>query len=198
MKSKYSTLKIVTYVVILVLVLVMAIPSTFSWYNREQNEPAESYLLEYKQTGKVTANGTKTIETYVGEVVNGMLTYETKISDDSRTVATKTKEVTYFKTVITDSANAGDTVLSLYVNDITYLKTMGQGGHIGLVEPEKTYKAFNAAESDGAYKVSNLCIEDNIIVANNGSVEIYWFVEFDADYISAGEVTLGELYVVYN
>ena len=194
MKKDRSNLRLISYIVMLALVLTMAAGSTFSWYNRTKVAGGESNKLIYSQTGMVNnaASEERTVATYAGTSENGVVSYsETAVSG---AVTAKAGEVTYFKTVITDTANAGDSMVSLYLQSITLSSNMGNEFHIGLVGPEKTYKSYTCT-NNAANKV---CVEDNIFLENNGTVEVYWFVKPDTANATDGTITLGAQYLVYN
>lgn len=195
MKKGKSNLKVISHILVLALVLVIAVVATFSWYNRTQSAGETGYLLEYTQSGNVNGTG-GTIQTFAGTDNNGMITYaDTEVSG---TISTEPGAVSYFKTVITDESNSGDSMVSLYLEDFTYSSKMGSAIHIGIIQPEKTYKKFTGTLSGSNYIVDKICLEDNVPVANNGTVEVYWFVEIDATYSGTGSVDLGTLHLVYN
>ena len=78
--------------------------------------------------------------------------------------------INYFKTVITETGNGGDSVVSLYIDSIK----AGANFSVGLTSPEKTYESVTV--SGGA--VYDYCIEDYILVRNLDSTEIYWFIRY--------------------
>lgn len=197
MKKEKGNLRLMSLLAILALVLLMAVASTFSWYNRTQSADAEARILDYKQTGKVNSVGSAEVATFEGTLDNGIVSYsDTALASDAAVTA-KSGQVNYFKTVITDTANSSSLV-SLYLNNITCTSDMGSSLHIGIVEPEKTYKQFTGTVTGESFIVDTLCVEDDLILESGSTVEVYWFVEIDADYTSEGTINLGTQYLVYN
>lgn len=187
MKKEYRGFKVVSHIAILFLVLLIAVSTTFSWYDRSKSDDVSSYRLDYSQTGKVNGAGEKTVKTYAGTNSNGIVTYSETELADSREFDVVSGEATYFKTVITETDNAGDSVVSLYLDNLTCTSGTLK---VGIVGPEKTY--IEHEDTDSTFE--NLCIEDNLIVKSQGTVEIYWFVIADAD----GTIELGNFYIVHN
>lgn len=178
----------------LVLVLTMATDYTFSWYDRYPTESETGNMLSYIQTGKVnnSVSQDRTVQTFAGTMNNGVITYSNTAVSGAVTV--KPGEACYFKTVITDNAGVGASVVSLFVKKITVSSNLTDSIYIGLVGSEKTYERC----SGNNYQFNNVCIEDNIYVANNATVEVYWFVKSNATFTSDGTVTLDAQYLVYN
>lgn len=196
MKKSRSNLRVVSHIAVLALVLVIAVVATFSWYNRSASSFESGSTLKYTQTGNVSGKSGD-IQTYVGVDDNGIITYETALTD-GMSVTTEPGAVNYFKTVITDSSNTGDSMISLYLEDFACSTSMGNAIHIGLVEPEKTYKAFTGTANGSNYVIDQLCLIDNVFIKNNGTVEVFWFIEIDKNYTGTGSINLGTLHLVYN
>jgi len=197
MKKEYSALRILIVALILVLVASMAMFSAFSWYQRSARVDETGYLLKYTQTGKVNNSSGVIVKTYLGTSDNGEITY----SEDelSGAVDVKSGEVTYLKTVLTDTANAGGAVVSLYLKDFTYHSGMGDKVYVGIINPEKTYKDYSGETSGDNKVVSTLCLEDNITVPGNGTVEILWFVKSsDSDFAGTDALDIGTMCIAYN
>ena len=194
MNKKRSLYKLISHLIMLMLVLTMATGSTFSWYNRNQGEGQTGKLLSYAQTGKVNNafSKSRTVQTYAGTNNNGQIVYsDTAVSG---TVNVPAGEVCYFKTVIQDNAGVGDSIVSLYIKSITVSQSISNTIYIGLVGYEKTYEQFRSSN----YVYNNLCIEDNIYLVNNGTVEVCWFIKSGENFNSDGTVTLDTQYLVYN
>lgn len=192
MKNRISVLRVLSCIAVLVLALVMVVGTTFSWYDRTKGEDKTAYKIEYSQSGKVTAVGC-TFETFLGTNTDGVVEYSETASTGTITLGAdeEKSKLTYFKTVITNDANAGDAIVSLNLKDAPVSNAL----HVGIIEPEKTYKPFTGIDS--TTNASVVCIEDNIELANNGEQPIYWFIEVPAGYSSDLTINLDNLYVVY-
>ncbi|MEE1318160.1 MAG: hypothetical protein UHD05_01485 [Ruminococcus sp.] len=202
--KKHGNAKLFSHILILALVLIIAVGATFSWYNRTVTSSAGSGdLLTYEQTGNINGEG-GTIKTYAGTSDNGKITYSSEeLSTASDTISTEPNAVNYFKTVITNVGDNDealeDSIVSVYLEDFSYSSSLGKSSvHIGIIQPEKTYKEYNATLSGSDYMVDNICLEDNIPLAKGGTTEIYWFVEIDKNVATSGDVKLGTMHLVYN
>lgn len=198
MKKSEQKSKMISHILIMAMTLIMAVAATFSWLPRN---PAASLgtgnMLKYTQSGEINGSGGE-VHTYAGTNDNGVITYSaTELSSDSVTAAPG--KVNYFKTVIQDNTTNGNkSVVSVYLKNLKFSTDMGNAFHIGLTEPEKTYKSFNAT-AQGEYNViSSLCLEDNIIIQNGGAWEIYWFISVDGNYSGNGTIVLDTMHLVYN
>ena len=187
MKKEKSFLRILSIIALLMLTLLIAVTSTFSWYPRTSSETDEMHIFRDRRSLTVVGHGKKTITTYVGDNDNGHVTYEDVLDDTNRIIPVNDEKIYYFKTVITETGNGGTAPVALYVDSI---KASTATLQIGLTGPEKTYKSY--AVTSGYAK--DVCIEDNVIVENNGTVEIYWFVK----YAGTTELQIGNLYYFYN
>lgn len=198
MKKSEQKSKMISHILIMAMTLIMAVAATFSWLPRN---PAASLgtgnMLKYTQSGEINGSGGE-VHTYAGTNDNGVITYSaTELSSDSVTAAPG--KVNYFKTVIQDNTTNGNkSVVSVYLKNLKFSTDMGNAFHIGLTEPEKTYKSFNAT-AQGEYNViSSLCLEDNIIIQNGDDWEIYWFISVDGNYSGNGTIVLDTMHLVYN
>lgn len=198
MKKSEQKSKMISHILIMAMTLIMAVAATFSWLPRN---PAASLgkgnMLKYTQSGEINGSGGE-VHTYAGTNDNGVITYSaTELSSDSVTAAPG--KVNYFKTVIQDNTTNGNkSVVSVYLENLKFSTNMGNAFHIGLTEPEKTYKSFNAT-AQGEYNViSSLCLEDNIIIQNGDDWEIYWFISVDGNYSGDGTIVLDTMHLVYN
>lgn len=202
MKKNTSSFNLVSRLAILLLVLLLAVGTTFSWYDRTKRGDGESYLLDYEVSGKINTGLTGvSVETYVGTKKNGIVKYNDvplTVSGVGESVTTNSGEVTYFKTVIQDTANSGDSLISLYLSQFSCASKMGSKIHIGVVGPEKTYNEYQGTISGSDYVIQPMLIEDNILLKNNSIVEVYWFMSVDESYSGDGTVSLGVPYVVNN
>lgn len=187
MKKELRLTKALTLAALLMLALLITVTSTFSWYPRTSSTTSATLKLNYERTDQVSGIGTKTVKTYLGTQSNGHVTYAATELAANSAVPVNNDKIYYFKTVITDTSSVGDSVISLYLDKITASVSSIQ---IGLTSPEKTYKT--ATLTGGS--VSNYCLEDNIIISSQGSVEIYWFIK----YTGSLSFTLGNFYYVNN
>lgn len=198
MKKSEQKSKMISHILIMAMTLIMAVAATFSWLPRN---PAASLgkgnMLNYTQSGEINGSG-GVVHTYAGTNDNGVITYSaTELSLDSVTAAPG--KVNYFKTVIQDNTTNGNkSVVSVYLENLKFSTDMGNAFHIGLTEPEKTYKSFKTT-AQGEYNViSSLCLEDNIIIQNGDDWEIYWFISVDGNYSGNGTIVLDTMHLVYN
>lgn len=194
MKESRNYLRFISYIAMLVLTLTMATSSTFSWYSRHPGDGGEGNLLRYTQTAKVnnTVSDKRTVVTYAGTDNNGVIEYSDTAVSGAVTVAPG--EPCYFKSVITDTAGSGDSIVSLYLKRISISTNMSNEVYIGIIGPEKTYKQYRASD----YKLNEVCIEDNLYLANDGTIVVYWFIKSEASYSDNATVTLDTQYLVYN
>ena len=197
MKKSRSNLKVLSHIAVLALVLVIAVVATFSWYNRS-TVTETGYLLKYSQSGNVNGSGGE-IHTYAGTNNDGVVTYSTtEVSETSGGISTEPGSVNYFKTVITDESNTGESMVSLYLEGLSYTKSLGNSVKVGIIQPEKTYKKYTSTLSGNNYNASRICLIDNVYVENNGTVEVYWFIEINKNLTTTGSINLGTLHLVYN
>lgn len=201
MKKFNTVLRLFTCLFVVLLTVFMTVGSTFSWYDRtKSSDKTVSKVLSYTKSGTVTSQSPKTITTFVGADSNGVISYDTPLSDTGEITLYPGKP-TYLKTVIADTGNSGDSAVSLYVSGFSCTTNMGGGYHIGLVSPEKTYNSLNGSTDGEKIVFGQFCIEDQITVPSNSSVEIYWFILPDAtDFSGAGTgtFTVGNMYTVFN
>ncbi len=184
MKKEKRSFRLISQIIILVLIVVMGIGTTSSWYNRTQNSNQTGAILSYEQTGVVNGTGCTT-ETFLGTDDNGVVDYSDTKQTEAVTVAAGT--TVHFETVISNKSNRGAATVSLYLKS----SAQSYAAYIGVRELEKTYKPFTGISSGGSYYI---CIEDNIPVKNNSTSAVYWFVKSDA----ALTIDPNNLYVVYN
>ena len=196
MKKEYFVRRVLIVALVLTLVASMAVFSVFSWYDRTARDNETGNILSYTQTGKVNNTSGVTVTTYLGTLKDGAVEYsETPVSG---AIDVKAGQPVYFKSVVTDTANAGGAVVSLYIKDLSYASSLGEELHIGLVGPEKTYKEYSTSVSGGNYLVDTFCLEDNIFVENNGTVEVQWFIKPSAFVTVEEGIKPGSIYIAYN
>ncbi|MBQ7385261.1 MAG: hypothetical protein IJW04_02010 [Ruminococcus sp.] len=196
MKKEYKSLKLLTFVLVFALVLALTVVSAFSWYDRTMRADEDGYRLVYSQNGRVNNTSGVTVVTYAGTVTDGVVEYsDTPVSG---AVDVKAGQAVYFKSVVTDTANSSDTVVSLYLNGLTYNSAMGENIHIGLVSPEKTFKEYKGVVSGNNRTVSTFCLEDNIVVEKQSTIEVEWFIKPSTDYTGTSAITPGTIYIAYN
>lgn len=171
MKNRNSFLKLLSLIALLMLSLTLVVTSTFSWYPRTTSNSQPVNSFRYALSGYVTGGGNKNIETFVGTNENGHVHYSDTALDVDRVIPLNSEKVYYFKTVITETGNGGDSVVSLYVD----LIRAGANFSVGLTSPEKTYESVTV---NGGV-VADYCIEDYVLVRNLDSTEIYWFIRYD-------------------
>ena len=204
MKNEKGNLRVISFIVVMILATILVVGSTASWYDRTPTSAGTTNKLKYSQSAKINNGSTISVETYVGKNNNGVITYETKLSDVN-SIESVSGSVNYFKTVLTDQSNKGDSIVSLYLKSLSCSNLTNNDIHIGILGPEKTYKSFVGNAVNGNYVVNSACIEDNVLVKNNTSIdsdlkhtEIYWFVETNVNANAKGTIVLGDLYVVAN
>lgn len=188
MKNGKKIVKVLSIISILMLTVVMAVTSAFAWYPRTSSETDEAMLIfRDRRSLTVVGHGKKTITTYVGSNDKGHVSYDKELGSANRVIPLNSDKIYHFKTVITETGNGGAAPISLYIDSI---KASTATVQIGLTGPEKTYKAYPV--TDGY--AENVCIEDNVIIDSNGTVEIYWFVK----YAGTTKLQIGNLYYYYN
>ncbi len=187
MKKGRTFYRLFSFVAIFTLILIMAVASTFSWYNPTVYPTSEvinnGNALNYDIEGKINRISGLQFKTYEGTVVDGMLIYNDAsfLRGPQSVTIRETDEVAYYKTIIMNDDN-GAAMVSLYVNSISC--TDGDA-YVGISKPEKTYVKSN----EGAF-----CIEDNLIVPNNDFIEVYWYVGAK----KGATITFGDLFIAYN
>lgn len=196
MKSNKKSIMIISCILMLAIFLAVSVVTTFSWYDRTKMDDAYAHIIDYSLTAKTAGNGPKTIKTYAGTLEDGVLKFsDTEVSGN---ITTYPGKVNYFKTVITETNNIGDSVISVNYDSISLSSNVGGGCHIGLTSPEKTYKEIKGTTSNDKIVFSDVCIEDEVIVKSEDTVEVYWYFQADnEDYEGTGTLTLGNLYYVY-
>lgn len=195
MKKNSSGYILLSRIAILLLVMCLAVGTTFSWYDRSKRDDEEGHVLKYNLTGNVNANlEDVTVETYLGTNKDGVVTYGEDALVASADVPVVAGELAYFRTVITSANSPGDALVSLYLSQFSCKSSMGNKVHIGVIGPEKIYNQFTGTASGSSYVVKPMLIEDNLVLKSNGVVEVYWFLEVEV----SGSVNIGTPYVVNN
>lgn len=196
MKKEYKGLKLLTLMLVLALVLALTVVSAFSWYDRTARPNETGSMLSYEQTGKVNNTSGVTVVTYAGTYTDGKVEYSDTPFEGA--VDVKAGQPVYFKSVVTDTQNAGGAVVSLYMKDMSYASGFGNKINIGLVNSEKTLMTVNGTTSGGSYVAETFCLEDNIIVESNGTVEVEWFITSSQSVTETEAIKLGTMYIAYN
>lgn len=186
MKNRISFLKLLSLIALLMLSLTLVVTSTFSWYPRTSSNSQPVNSFRYALSGIVTGGGNKNIETFVGTNENGHIYYSDTDLGTNRVIPVNSEQVYYFKTVITETGDGGDSVISLYVDSIK----AGANFYVGLEAPEKTYESVTVSGG----KVADYCIEDYVLVRNKSSTEIYWFIR----YSGSTALEIGNFYYTNN
>ena len=195
MKNR-KPLLLLSIILIVVTIATLFAVNTFSWYNRTAITHTDkgNNLLTYEKTGSINYDtGDSTVVTYLGTIKKGEIVYdETTPVSVTQAVSVKAGTPTYFKTVITNNDTSGDSMISVYLSSLSWSADLGNTIHIGIYGPEKTYTDVTSSTQNAG----RTCIEDNIVLENNTSVEVIWFVKSDT--AADGTVTLGSQYPVYN
>lgn len=199
MKKGTANARMFSHILILLLCVIIAVVATFSWYSRSTTQSlGTAGELTYSQSGNITGNGC-IAQTFAGTYSEGDISYSSTPVADTDSITSEPGACNYFKTVITDqNSNAPKSVLSVYLENFTYSSSMGSTIHIGLLQPEKTYKQFTSTTSGSNKVIESLCLEDNIVITSGGTVTVYWFVQIDSSYTGSGSIGLGNLHIVYN
>ena len=187
MKNNKGFLRIISIIAILMLTLLIAVTSTFSWYPRTSSETEQMHSLNDLRDFYVQGHGKKTVTTYIGANDKGHVSYDEELGSANRVIPLNSDKIYHFKTVITETGNGGAAPISLFIDTI---KASTATVQIGLTGPEKTYKAYPVTSG----YAKDVCIEDNVIIDSNGTIEIYWFVK----YAGTTELQIGNLYYYYN
>lgn len=197
MKTEIGRFRLVGYACIFFLAIIVAVNSTFSWYDRNKADDEFGHILNYSQTGKVTDNTPKTISTYLGADNGGIISYSD--TEFTGNITVFPNKPIYFKTVIKDEGGSGDANVSLYVDGLSCSQNLGADYHIGITSPEKAYKSVKGNAVGELIEIGKICIEDNLTVKSNGTVEIYWFIKVDnTDFSGSGTLTPGSMYITFN
>lgn len=200
MKQNRNSLRLVSHVAILVLTLILAVASTFSWYDRTVEANEDGNRLNFNHTAFVNNGETIDVKTYAGVLENGVVEYDDSEGKelDGTDVTIKSGKVNYFKTVLKDTGNQGNSLVSLYINEISSSSVTLNNIHIGLIAPEKVYKHHTATKTGANFALKNVCIEDNLFIKNKGTVTVYWFIEPDKGVVGDIVMNIGTSYVVAN
>ena len=185
-----------------VLILVISMTTvSFSWF---EPDVKEGIGLQYKD--EVTLRDEHcTIITYSGSLNNtpgslgyGLVQYSGEVGTSDVTVsATTSGETTtpgfaYFKTVITNSSEDYDTVVSLFLPSIT--PNDGRAG-LGVATPTNSYRTFGAEQTD-IHIIRNAQVKMHVSTdANPGQLSVEWFVKCES-----GSVTFNpsQVYLMYS
>ena len=185
-----------------VLILVISMTTvSFSWF---EPDVKEGIGLQYND--EVTLRDEHcTIITYSGSLNNtpgslgyGLVQYSGEVGTSDITVsATTSGETTtpgfaYFKTVITNSSEDYDTVVSLFLPSIT--PNDGRAG-LGVATPTNSYRTFGAEQTD-IHIIRNAQVKMHVSTdANPGQLSVEWFVKCES-----GSVTFNpsQVYLMYS
>lgn len=185
-----------------VLILVISMTTvSFSWF---EPDVKEGIGLQYND--EVTLRDEHcTIITYSGSLNNtpgslgyGLVQYSGEVGTSDVTVsATTSGETTtpgfaYFKTVITNSSEDYDTVVSLFLPSIT--PNDGRAG-LGVATPTNSYRTFGAEQTD-IHIIRNAQVKMHVSTdANPGQLSVEWFVKCES-----GSVTFNpsQVYLMYS
>ena len=187
MKNRNSLVKLISLIAILMLSFTLVVTSTFSWYPRTKSETEPVNFMKYALSGFVTGGGNKDVATYVGTNENGHVEYSETALSTNRVIPVNSEKIYFFKTVITETGKeGGDSVISLYIDSIK----AGTNFSVGVTSPEKTFEAVTVSGG----QVVDYCIEDYILVKNQDTTEIYWFIR----YSGTSALELGNFYYTNN
>lgn len=182
MKIGSKFIRLFSLLTIFTLIILMAVASTFSWYSPTSVTDTGNALY-YNIEGKINRNSGCKFLTYQGSKLDGLLIYNEfqPLRGPQSVLISSENDVAYYKTIIANDNN-GPAMISLYVNSISC--TDGEA-YVGISSPEKTY-----VKADG----NLVCIEDNLVIPNEGTVEVYWYVGAK----TGATVTFGDLLIEYN
>ena len=186
--------------VCLILAVLIAIVSivtvSFSWF-----EPGtkEGIGLAFNDETKLRAQNC-TITTFEGtKNQDGTYYYGvTNVGTDNVTINattsgdTTTPAIKYYRTVITNSSEDYDTVVSLYLSSFS---PSDGNASIGVAYPTNSYRTFTVTQKD-IHIVRNAYVPRKIVTDQNpGELVIEWFVKCDS-----GSVTFNpsEVYLMYS
>ncbi|MBQ2971356.1 MAG: hypothetical protein IJE16_02265 [Ruminococcus sp.] len=184
-------------VLMAVLIVVIGMTSvSFSWF---EPDVKEGIGLEFKDDTKLRAQNCS-IATYSGTKGNKLTTYGTSpVANANVTVSattagdTSTPGYAYFKTVITNSSEDYDTVVSLFIPSFT--PAANSSASICVAYPTNSCRTYSAAQTD-IHIIRNAYVPQNIKTdANPGQLIVEWFVRCDA-----GSVTFNpsQVYLMYS
>lgn len=207
MKRQLNISRLITILLALALAVIMAVGSTFSWYDRTPATVNKTDIktMNYSVTGKVNAPRTAQMKTYLGVEDNGEFTYNNEVSGS--VLFEKGENIKYFKTDI-DITDNGDALVSLYLQGLTYTK-LGQNFSIGVINPEKTLKSYTADSANDVFIKNYACICDNILIPTDtdddgqefdSDFTVYWYIKFESPNESDESCTLslGKMHLLYN
>ncbi len=166
--------KVLVIVLAVVLLVLCAVPSTFSWFTRpksqsgsslkwdgikyQANSDASSVSMETKQSIWTVKNGSWVEDTEfpTGDSIDAVhqKMYNYDFSANTETLGANTAR--YYSTAITNSGNT-DVSVSLYIPSITsytYGTSTAQPFYLGVNNPARTYKLYGASGGFGS-KVNN-------------------------------------------
>lgn len=189
--------RILPVLCVLMAVMIVAIGMTsvsFSWF-----EPniKEGIGLQFLETTTLRAEDCA-IKTYSGTLNDtpgtkgyGLVSYST-VEISSGDVTVDAGSTVYYKTVITNSSEEYDTVVSLYLP--TFTVNSGNGS-IGVAYPTNSFRTFTSNQTD-IHIIRNAHVVRKIDTdANPGEIYVEWFVK-----CSEGSVTFnpGSVYLMYS
>ena len=196
-----KTLPLFCILMVIVAIVISMTTMSFSWF---EPDVKEGIGLQYKD--EVTLRDEHcTIKTYSGSLNNtpgsngyGLVQYSGEVGTSDVTVsATTSGETTtpgfaYFKTVITNSSEDYDTVVSLFLPSIT--PNDGRAG-LGVATPTNSYRTFGAEQTD-IHIIRNAQVKMHVSTdANPGQLSVEWFVKCES-----GSVTFNpsQVYLMYS
>ena len=199
MKRQLNIFKVISCLAVLALVMIIAVGSTFSWYNRSiSNTVQANDDLKYSVSGARINGCNATATTYTGTCNNGEFTFSDTAWDGTSDITVPTNGVVFFKTNV-KNANTGKSVVSLYFEDFAYSNALGSAFHVGLISPEKTFKGESKTATTSDYEFDWVCLEDNIVLNANESVDVYWYISFDGmSLTSDNTINPGKIHLDYN
>ncbi len=189
--------RLLPIICILMAVLILAIGTitvSYSWF---EPDIKEGIGLQYKDEAKLRAENCS-IVTYSGNYNNtpgssgyGLVQYGNEpISSGAVTVTSG--QTVYYKTVIVNSSEEYDTVVSLFLSSFT--PTDGTAS-IGVAFPTNSFRTFSETQTD-IHIIRNAYVKTKILNdANPGELSVEWFVRCDS-----GSVTFnpGAVFLMYS
>lgn len=182
-------------VVMALLTIVIAMTTvSFSWF---EPDVKEGIGLQYKDEAKLRDESCD-ITTYSGNYNNspnttgyGLVLYGNVVSTGNVTV--NEGNTAYFKTVITNSSEDYDTVVSLFLP--SFAPGADSKASIGVAMPTNSYRTFTSSKTD-IHIIRNAQVKKYVSTdANPGTISVEWFVKCEA-----GSVTFNpsQVYLMYS
>ena len=189
-----KTLPILCVLMAILTIVIAMTTVSFSWF---EPDVKEGIGLQYKDEAPLRDEDCEITATYSGAYNNnpgttgyGLVQYSDQVGTESVTVSSG--QTVYYKTVIKNSSETYDTVVSLYIP--TFMVNSGAGS-IGVAMPTNSFRTFSATQED-IHIIRNAHVKMHVSTdANPGKLAVEWFVKCDS-----GSVTLNpsQVYLMYS